>query len=125
MKRILAAGAIAAVAAVLLIAIAASSVRIGAPAASRARTERHSIRGLAALLENYDGGDYATIARDPTLARPDVYRSRAEAAYREQRPLFGELAWVGSLGDPDRVPITMAVLAVLSAAFAVMALGAL
>jgi hypothetical protein len=125
MKRILAAGAIAAVAAILLIAVAASSVRIDAPATSRARTERHSIRGLAALLENYDGGDYATIARDPTLARPDVYRTRAEAAYREQRPLFGELAWVGSLGDPDRVPITMAVLSVLSAAFAVMALGAL
>jgi hypothetical protein len=112
-------------AAAALIAVAASSIRLGPPSPSRALTEPHSSRGLAALLENYDGGDYAAIARDPTLARPDVYRTRAEAAYREQRPLFGELAWVGSLGDRGRVPITMAVLSVLSAAFAVMALGAL
>jgi hypothetical protein len=124
MKRVLGAGVIAAVAAALLIALAASSIRINARAASLP-TEHSSRRGLAALLESSDGGEYATIARDPTLARPDVYRTRADAAYREQRPLFGELAWAGSLGDPDRVPIAMAVLSVLSAAFAVMALGAL
>ena len=125
MKRILAAGVIAAAAAALLIALAASSIRLDEPPTSRALTEPHSSRGLSALLENYDGGDYAAIARDPTLARPEVYPSPAAAAYREQRPLLGELAWVVSLGDPDRVPIAMALLSVVSTGFAVAALGAL
>ena len=125
MRRIAIAGAIAAIAATVLIAVAANSVHIEASATERVSSKWHSTRGLAALLENYDGGDYAVIGRDPTLARPEVYRTLDAAAYRAQRPLFGELAWVGSLGNPDRVPITLAVLSVLSTAFAVMALGAL
>jgi hypothetical protein len=124
MKRVVAAGAIAAVAAALLIAFAASQLQLDATANRRSASDVESNRGLLGLLENYDGGDYAAIARDPTLARPHIYATRGEAAYREQRPLFGELAWVGSLGDPGRVPMTLAVLSSLSATFAVMALGA-
>jgi hypothetical protein len=123
MKRVIAAGVLAAVAATVLIAFAAASVELGPSANRRTASDAESNRGLLGLLENYDGGDYAAIGRDPTLARPDIYRTDAEAAYREQRPLFGELAWVGSLGDPDRVPITLAALSVLSASLAVMMLG--
>src|SRR4051812_49293296 len=125
MRRIAIAGAIAAVAAVVLIAVAAHTIRVEKTANERVAMQPGSHRGLAALLETYDGGDYAVIARDPTLARPEEYKTRAAAAYRAQRPLFGELAWAGSLGNPDRVPITLAVLSVLSTAFAVTALGAL
>ena len=125
MKRIAAAGAIAAVAAAVLIAVAAGSIRLGPPADPGSLRWPHSSRGLAALLENYDGGDYAAIARDPSFARPDVYGSNGEAAYRAQRPLFGEMAWAASLGNPDRVPFALATLSVLSAAFAVGALGVL
>jgi hypothetical protein len=123
MKRVGAAGAIAAVAATILIAIAASSIHLGPGANRRSASDVDASRGLRGLLENYDGGDYAAIARDPTLAHPDIYRTRSEAAYREQRPLFGELGWIVSLGNPDRVPVALAVLSVLSTAFAVTALG--
>jgi len=70
MKRIAAAGAIAAVAAAVLISVAAGSIRIDGSATERLPSKPERTRGLAALLENYDGGDYAVIGRDPTLARP-------------------------------------------------------
>lgn len=123
MKRVVAAGMIAAIAATLLIAIAAGSIHLGTNATARSASDVDSGRGLLGLLENYDGRDYAAISRDPTLARPEIYGVRTEAAYREQRPLFGWLGWIGSLGEPDRVPITLAALSVLSATFAVMTLG--
>jgi hypothetical protein len=123
MRRVAAAGAIAAIAATVLIAVAAGSIRLGPPADPSSLRWPHSSRGLEALLENYDGGDYAAIARDPSFARPEVFGTKGEAAYRAQRPLFGELAWAASLGNPDRVPVALATLSVLSAAFAVGALG--
>jgi hypothetical protein len=81
--------------------------------------------GLPALLGAGDGQAYAAIARDPSLGRPERLASTPEFAYRAQRPLFGEAAWLVSLGEPNRVPFALATLAALAAGLAVIALGAL
>ena len=65
MKRIAAAGAIAAVATAILIAFAAGSVQLGPTANHRSASDAEATRGLLGLLDNYDGGDYAAIGRDP------------------------------------------------------------
>jgi len=67
MKRVLAAGVLAAIAATVLIAFAAASVDLGPSANRRSAADVESNRGLLGLLENYDGGDYAAIGRDPTF----------------------------------------------------------
>lgn len=85
----------------------------------------HAHSGLDALLARGDGQAFAAIARDPSFARPDVYSSDAEAAYRAQRPLLGELAWVASAGQPDAVPGVLAVLVVMSTGLLVAALALL
>jgi hypothetical protein len=74
---------------------------------------------LEALIVASDGQAFATLARDPTLARADVEFGRpAEGAYRAQRPLLPWLAWAGSLGRPGWVPPALAVLFVLAVAAA-------
>jgi hypothetical protein len=80
-------------------------------------------RGLCGLLAHGDGQAYAGIARDPAVGHPDGLETIPEAAYRDQRPLFGELAWAVSLGDPQRVPSALAILSVVSAALAATALA--
>ena len=76
-----------------------------------------------ALIVVGDGQAYAALAQDPTLARPEVFEPnvsqvshRAEAAYRAERPLFGWLAWIGSLGRPAAVPVVLMVWTVVGAA---------
>lgn len=60
---------------------------------------------LEANLNQGDGQAYAALARDPLLLRPEVFREGVEeAAYRNQRPLFGWLGWATSLGQPSLVP---------------------
>src|SRR5205823_13030213 len=66
-----------------------------------------------------DGQVFAALARDPSLSHPEVFRyGRYDAAYRAQRPLLGYLSWALSGGDPGRVAMAMAVLAVLGAGLA-------
>ena len=74
------------------------------------------------MLNVGDGQAFAAIAQDPTLARPEVFNSyapgishEAEAAYRAQRPLFGWLAWLASMGQPGAVPPALMALTVLGA----------
>lgn len=71
-----------------------------------------------------DGQAFAAIARDPTFARPDVFRAgRAGAAYRFGRPLFGELVWLLSVGRSGAVPAAMAILCVASVGAAAAAIA--
>ncbi|HZP31109.1 MAG TPA: hypothetical protein VFC99_19325 [Acidimicrobiia bacterium] len=74
--------------------------------------------GVEAVLGRGDGQAFDALARDPLLARPHAFLAADEEAYRAQRPLLGYLAWAGSLGSPDRVPWTIAVLEMLGCGFA-------
>jgi hypothetical protein len=74
---------------------------------------------LELLIVQSDGQAFASLARDPLLERPEVFRTDAEAAYRAQRPLFGYLAWALSLGRTGWVPPAMAFLSAAGAGFAV------
>jgi hypothetical protein len=71
-----------------------------------------------------DGQAYAQLATDPALARPEAFGGgAAAAAYRAGRPLYPELVWAVSLGQPGNVPYAMAVLCVGGVGVAAMALG--
>ena len=70
---------------------------------------------LELLLVQSDGQAFASLARDPSLARPEVFFTDAEAAYRAQRPLLPYLAWAGSLGRTGWVPPALAVIEQMSA----------
>lgn len=84
------------------------------------RTFASTSRPLDVALAIGDGQAYAALATDPTLARPDVYRSGArEAAYRAQRPLAGYAAWALSFGRPSLVAPALAALFVTGQAAAV------
>jgi hypothetical protein len=125
----LALGIVGTVIAALLIVFAAHAIHV-APAPERgSRVATHADArgpvGLSALLGGGDGQAYAAIARDPSLARPELLAGKAEYAYRAQRPLFGELGWVVSLGRPHRVPLALAILSAISAGLAVAALALL
>jgi hypothetical protein len=69
---------------------------------------------VEALLVSGDGQAFAALAQDPLLQRPSVIRARGEYAYRAQRPLWGYLAWAGSLGQPDVVGWALVALAILA-----------
>lgn len=77
------------------------------------------------LLVQSDGQAFAALARDPLLRRPDVFPSRAEAAYRAQRMLLPWLAWAGSGGRSGWVPPALAAISVLATAAAAAGLAAL
>jgi len=63
---------------------------------------------LQRQLATGDGQAYAELARDPSLARPQLFDGGdKEAAYRAQRPLFADLAWVVSLGQPGAVGVAL------------------
>jgi hypothetical protein len=81
--------------------------------------------GLEILLIQSDGQAFATLARDPSLSRPDDFTSRGEAAYRAQRPLLSYLAWMGSFGRSGWVPPALAILFVLAVAAAATGLATL
>ena len=65
-----------------------------------------------------DGQAFAAIAQDPLLARPAVIGSSTDYAYRAQRPLWGYLGWLASLGQPALVPWALAALTICSGAAA-------
>jgi hypothetical protein len=115
----------------LLLVFAAHTIHVapvperGSQESTPAAASTRSTVGLSALLGGGDGQAYAAIARDPSLARPELLAGNAEYAYRAQRPLFGELGWVVSLGQPERVPLALALLSVVGAGLAVAALAML
>jgi hypothetical protein len=77
-----------------------------------------SLSHVESVLVNGDGQAFAAIAQDPSLARPQVIGSSSDYAYRAQRPLWSDVAWVGSGGQPALVPWVLAALAVCSGAAA-------
>src|SRR5690606_32578433 len=80
---------------------------------------------LELLLVQSDGQAFASLARDPSLARPAVFFTDAEASYRAQRPLLPYAAWAVSLGRTGWVPPALAVLSAGGFGLAVAGLGAL
>ena len=58
---------------------------------------------IDATLAEGDGHAFAAIAEDPLMRRPEVFQDPRDFAYREQRPVWGYLAWAGSLGQPAAV----------------------
>lgn len=81
---------------------------------------------LEILLVQSDGQAFATLARDPSLARAaDEFREPAWASYRAQRPLLPYMAWIGSLGQSGWVPPALAVFAVVGTGAAAAAFAAL
>jgi hypothetical protein len=67
-----------------------------------------------AVLAEGDGQAFAAIGQDPLLRHPQVIGSRAEYAYRAQRPLWSYLAWLASLGQANLIGWALAVLTILS-----------
>jgi hypothetical protein len=80
---------------------------------------------LDAVLARGDGQAFAAIAQDPLLQRPSVIANRGDFAYRAQRPAWGYLAWMLSLGQPDAVAWVFALLTIGSCAAACVAGGLL
>lgn len=73
---------------------------------------------IEALLVTGDGQAFAALAQDPSLARPEVIAEDGEFAYRAQRPVWGYLAWAGSLGQGGLAGWALAVLTILAAGLA-------
>lgn len=67
------------------------------------------------LLARGDGQLFASHAIDPLLRHPERFRGGPnEQAYRFQRPMFGWIGWVASLGQPSAVPWVMLALTIAS-----------
>ncbi len=77
-----------------------------------------SLSHVESVLVHGDGQAFAAIAQDPLLARPAVIGSSTDYAYRAQRPLWGYLGWLASLGQPGLVPWALAALTICSGAAA-------
>ncbi|MFN8036522.1 MAG: hypothetical protein U0V73_11355 [Acidimicrobiia bacterium] len=68
-------------------------------------TFEHPSSSLEKALALGDGMAYAALARDPTLARPELFRPAAYvAAYRAERPLYAYVTWIGSGDRRGRYP---------------------
>ena len=122
-RRVVAAGCAGALFAALLIGILGYGAGRLGPTSVGAFTTSYDQRvlddPLELLLVQSDGQAFASLARDPTLARPEVFRTDAEAAYRAQRPLVPYGAWALSLGRTGWVPPALAFLAVAGTGLAV------
>jgi len=55
---------------------------------------------VEAVLAEGDGQAFAALAQDPLLRRPAVMAPAGEFSYRAQRPVWGYLDWVASVGQP-------------------------
>lgn len=125
----LAVGLVTALLAAVIVGVLAVGARRQAPVVARAYVAHDDGRLLTnpfeIMLVQGDGQAYAALARDPTLARPLEFHTRAEAAYRAQRPLLGWLGWLLSFGRPGAVPGAFAVLEVVGVGLAGAALAAL
>jgi hypothetical protein len=84
------AGVVGALVAAAILGLYAHHAHADGPFASPAFTTTYDQRLLhdprEQLLVQGDGQAHATIARDPSLARPEVFGTADEAAYRMQRP---------------------------------------
>ncbi len=70
---------------------------------------------LQLLYDLHDGQAFASLAMDPTLARPDGWqKGRVNLAYRAARPLVGWIGWAGSMGRPWAVQWVLAALSIFS-----------
>ena len=122
-RRVAALGIAGAALAALLIGVLGYGAQQLGPTSVSAYTTSYDHRmlddPLELLLVQSDGQAFASLARDPTLARPEVFRTDAEAAYRAQRPLFSYLAWALSLGRTGWVPPALAFLSAAGAGLAV------
>ncbi len=78
-----------------------------------------------AMMNQHDGQHFAALAQDPGLRRPGVFGGPGEQAYRAARPLFGWLAWAGSLGQGAVVEWVLIALSALSAGVLVLGAGML
>jgi hypothetical protein len=79
--------------------------------------------GFEVLLNHADGQAYATLAQDPSLARPEAFIPGAGGAPTfAGRPVLPYLLWALSLGQPDLLP--MAFIVVEALAGGVLAFGA-
>jgi hypothetical protein len=122
-----AAGLAAGLATLLLILVSVERTTASDPSGpAYVRTFDDARDPLEATLATGDGQAYAALARDPAMARPEVFYGGArEAAYRAQRPLAAYAAWLVAAGRPAMVPVALVVVAVVSAAGAAMALASL
>lgn len=111
-------GCCAATLALGVLAFLATGADRQAPVVRRAYVRSFNGRALTNPFEimavQSDGQAYVALARDPLLRRPEEFPTRAEAAYRAQRPLLPWLAWASALGRPGLVPATLAVWQVLA-----------
>lgn len=111
-------GCCAAALALGVLAFLAAGADRQAPVVRRAYVHSFDGRALTNPFEimavQSDGQAYVALARDPLLRRPEEFPTRAEAAYRAQRPLLPWLAWASALGRPGLVPATLAVWQVLA-----------
>ena len=128
-RRVVAAGVAGALLAGLLICILGYGAGQLGPTSVGAFTTSYDQRvlddPLELLLVQSDGQAFASLARDPLLARPEVFRTDAEAAYRAQRPLLSYAAWALSLGRTGWVPPALAFLATAGTGLAVAAVAQL
>lgn len=70
---------------------------------------------LEAAIDVADGQAYAALAHDPTFSHPEVFKDGpAEFVYRAERPLYGELIWAASFGQPGWVPVAQLLVTALS-----------
>jgi hypothetical protein len=122
-RRVVAAGCAGALFAALLIGILGYGAGQLGPTSVGAFTTSYHNRvlddPLELLLVQSDGQAFASLARDPLLARPEVFRTDAEAAYRAQRPLLPYAAWALSFGRSGWVPPALALLAAAGTGLAV------
>ncbi len=80
---------------------------------------------VEAVLAEGDGQAFTALAQDPLLRRPAVMAPAGEFSYRAQRPVWGYLDWVASVGQPGLTGWALAGLTILSCGAAVGAVGSL
>jgi hypothetical protein len=78
-----------------------------------------------AVLGEGDGQAFAALAQDPLMQRPSVMAGHGEYAYRAQRPVWGYLTWMGSVGQPALTGWVLAALTILSCGLASALVGLL
>jgi hypothetical protein len=127
-RRVVLIGVIAAVVGTGLLALRLAALSRSAPLKGELYTRGLGNRQTAMykLLGIGDGQAFATLARDPTLSRPEQFLGGDErASYRASRPLFAYFAWTLSLGQRDWVPGAMTAVVVAAAGAAAAGLAAL
>ncbi|MEW6152651.1 MAG: hypothetical protein AB1673_01495 [Actinomycetota bacterium] len=76
---------------------------------------------LTTMVIMRDAQGYAALARDPSLARPEVFYDETHAAYRAQRPLLAYALWAMSLGQPRFIEPLLVLTALAGAGFLALA----